>query len=208
MSLTPEQIEKNFLRFHALCAKLGDRAPAAALMLDELGERLAVCPASAKREYHHAFPGGLADHSLRVLKNLLALNSTFSWGLPKESMIISALFHDLGKIGMPGANIDNDFYAPQTDAWRVEKMGEEYKYNNDLQYMTTPDRTMFVLQHYGIRLTVDETLAVKLNDGFVVNENKPYCLKVSPLVYGLMTADYLATMEEKNVWYWPQKQDE
>jgi hypothetical protein len=118
-------------------------------------------------------------------------------------MIIASLFHDLGKVGLPGKESSNDFYVPQTDSWRRDKLGEEYTYNNNITYMTTPDRTVFVLQHYGITLNADEWLAIKLNDGMVLPENKPYCLKISPLVYGLSTADYISTVSEKDVFYWP-----
>jgi len=195
--LTPEEIEQNWKRFYALCEKTGDRAPSILKMLDELDMRLCLCPGSAKTEYHAAYAGGLVDHSLRVLNNLVALNKAYDWKLPKESMIIAALFHDVGKVGLPGSSDDNNFYVEQTDSWRRDKLGEVYSYNNSMQYMTTPDRSVFLLQHYGIQLTADEWLSIKLNDGFVLQENKPYCLKIPPLVYGIMTADYVSTMSEK-----------
>lgn len=204
--LTPEDIEQNWVRFYSLCEKLGDRSPAVVAMLDELDERLCLCPGSAKTDYHAAFPGGLVDHSLRVLNNLVSLNKTYGWKLPKESMIIAALFHDVGKVGLPGKSSENDFYIEQTDSWRRDKLGEVYKYNNDIKYMTTPDRSVFIMQHYQVKLSIDEYLAIKLNDGFVVQENKPYCLKISPLVYGLQTADYISTMQEKPGTIWPPQE--
>jgi len=201
--LTPEQVESNWRRFYSLCQNVGDRTPSITKMLDELDERLCLCPASANVDYHGAFPGGLVDHSLRVLNALSTLNRAHDWHLSKHSMIISALFHDIGKVGMPGRGAENDFYIEQTDAWRRNNRGEAYAYNNALPYMTTPDRSVFVLQHYGVRLTPDEWLAIKLNDGFVVEANKAYCLRINQLVYGVMTADYHATMVEKNVPCWP-----
>jgi hypothetical protein len=120
-------------------------------------------------------------------------------------MIIGALFHDVGKVGLPGAGAENDFYVPQTDGWRYDKLGEVYKYNDGIDYMTTPDRSVFIMQHYGVRLTTEEWLAIKLNDGFVLQENKPYCLKISPLVYGVSTADYISTMAEKGTRFWPKE---
>lgn len=201
--LTPEDIEQNWQKFYGLCDKLGDRSPAVLRMLDELDERLCLCPASAKTDYHGAFPGGLVDHSLRVLNNVVALNKTYDWRLSKESMILSSLFHDIGKVGLPGKSAENDFYIDQTDSWRRDKLGEVYRYNDDLMFLTTADRSVFIMQHYGIQLTADEFLAIKLNDGFVVQENRPYCLKISPLVYAIQTADYLSTMLEKNVSFWP-----
>jgi HD domain-containing protein len=203
MSLTPEEIEKNWVRFVGLCEKTGDRALALAAMLEDLDERLSLTPASAKRDFHGAFPGGLVDHSLRVLNNLVALNKAYDWKLKKESMIIGSLFHDIGKIGMPGKGSENDFYTPQTDSWRLDKLGEVYRYNDALDYLTTPDRSVFIMQHYGVKLTSEEALAIKLNDGFVVEANRHYCLKITPLVYGVMTADYVATMMEKHVSFWP-----
>lgn len=203
--LTPEEIEQNWQKFASLCEKTGDRAPAIAKMLEDLDERLCLCPASAKASFHNAFPGGLVEHSLRVLNNVVALNKTYGFNLPKESMIISALFHDIGKVGLPGKGSENDYYIEQTDSWRRDKLGEVYKYNDDLKYLSTPDRSVFILQHYGVRLTADEWLAIKLNDGFVVQENKAYCLKESPLVFAVQTADYISTMVEKNVDFWPSE---
>jgi len=203
MSLTPEEIETNWKRYRGLCEKLGARSASFLAMLDDIEDRLCLCPASAKTDYHGAFPGGLVDHSLRVLNHLVALNKAYDWKLPKESMIVGALFHDIGKLGMPGNDPGNDFYTEQTDSWRRDKLGEVYKYNNDIPYMTTPDRSVFLLQHYQVKLTVDEWLCVKLNDGFVVPENKPYCLRIAPLVYGVQTADYVSTMAEKAPHFWP-----
>jgi hypothetical protein len=202
MSLTPEEIEQNWQSFRNLCTKLGDRSPAVISMLEEVDERLCLCPASAKLEFHGAFPGGLVGHSLRVLNNLVALNRAFDWRLRKDSMIVGALFHDIGKLGMPGKDSENDFYQPQTDAWRADKRGEVYQYNNDLPFMTTPDRSVFIMQHYGIQLTPDEWVAIRCNDGFVWEPNRPYCLKLHPLAYGVMTADYHATCVEKGVRGW------
>jgi hypothetical protein len=202
--LTPEEIETNWKQFCGLCEKLGDRAPAFAAMLKDVEDRLVLCPASAKKEFHGAFPGGLVDHSLRVLNNLVTLNKAFDWKLRKDSMIVSALAHDIGKLGMPGSDQSNDFYIDQTDSWRRDKLGEVYRYNNDIPYMTTPDRSVFFMQHYQLKLTSEEWLAIKLNDGFVLQENKPYCLKITPLVYGLQTADYVATCVEKSGNGWSQ----
>jgi hypothetical protein len=205
MSLTPEEIEQNWKKFRSLCEKTGDRAPVIMRMLDELEDRLCLCPASAKLDYHGAFAGGLVDHSLRVLNNLVRINNAYEWKLNKVSMIIGALFHDIGKVGMPGKDSANDFYLPQTDQWLADKRGEVYKYNNDIQYLSTPDRSLFLMQHYGVVLTTEEWLAIKLNDGFKPEENKKYCLKISPLVVGVQTADYISTMEEKPGIIWPEE---
>lgn len=194
MSLSAEEIEANFNKFRSLCAKIGDRSEAALSLVDGLGTRLALCPASAKKDFHNAFPGGLVEHSLRVLKNAMTLSKAFGWDIPRDSLIIGALFHDLGKVG----DENNDYYVDAED-WRKDKMGEMYTYNKDLDYMTVPDRGVYLCQHFGLKLSRDETLAIKLNDGWVVQENKAYCLKEPLLAHLIMTADYVSTMQEKGM---------
>jgi len=203
MSLSPEEIAANFDKFRSLCEKLGDRAEPAVKMVDSLGEKLALCPASSRKDYHHAIPGGLVDHSLRVLSNAMKISKAFSWEFPRDSLIISCLFHDLGKVGL--AEDDgtvSDFYVPQDSDWHREKLGEMYKHNKDMQYMTTPQRSVHMCQAFGLKLKNDEYLSILLNDGFVVDENKAYCLKISPLVFTVMTADYVSTMQEKTGQGW------
>jgi len=196
MSLTPEEIEKNWQRMLMLLGKLGDRSSVAIAMVEALGERLALCPASARRDYHNAFPGGLVDHSLRVLMNARLLAGAFSWDLPKESLIVGCLFHDLGKVG----DHENDYYIPQTDQWRADKLGEEYTYNKDIQYMTVPDRGIFLCQHFGLKLSQDEMLAIKLNDGQYADENAAYKLKEPKLADVVHMADLISTKQEKGLY--------
>lgn len=198
MSLSPEEIAANFDKFRSLCEKLGDRSGPATTMVDSLGEKLALCPASSRKDYHHAIPGGLVDHSLRVLSNAMKVSKAFSWEFPRDSLIISCLFHDLGKVGLAEDDGSvSDFYVPQDSDWHREKLGEMYKHNKDMQYMTTPQRSVHMCQSFGLKLKNDEYLSILLNDGFVVDENKAYCLKISPLVFTVMTADYVSTMQEK-----------
>lgn len=195
MSLTPEQIEENWNKMLSLLGKLGDRSEPALKMANALGERLALCPASSKRDFHNAFPGGLVDHSLRVLSNAIKLSGAFGWKLPKESLIIGALFHDLGKVG----DHEKDRYVHQTDAWRVEKLGEEYTYNKELNFMSVPHRGVFLCQHFGLKLTHDEMLAILLNDGQYAEENKAYGLKEPMLADVVHMSDLIATKQEKGL---------
>lgn len=193
-NLTAEEIEQNWLRYVSLLGKIGDRSTAAVNMAEALGERLALCPASAKKDFHRACAGGLVDHSLRVLTNALTYSKAFGWKLPKDSLILSCLCHDLGKVG----DVDNEYYIA-AEEWRAQKLGELYTYNYDMQHMSNPDRSIFLLQHYGVKLTQDEHLAIRLNDGYVVEENKTYCLKEPLLAHVVMTADYVSTMVEKGM---------
>jgi hypothetical protein len=195
MELTPEQISENFDKFRGFMEKLGDRSDAGLALVDGLGERLALCPASSRKEYHAAFPGGLVDHSLRLLSNALKLCKAFSWDPPKDSLIIGCLLHDIGKVG----DHENDYYLPQKDSWRVDKLGEIYTHNKELQYMTVPDRGVWLCQHYGLHLNQAEWLAIKLNDGQYAEENALYKMKEPLLADIVHIADYISTKQEKNL---------
>ena len=195
MTLTPEEITTNFEKYRSFLEKLGDRSEAALSMVDALGERLALCPASSRKEYHAAFPGGLVDHSLRVLSNALKLCKTFGWDVPRESLIIGCLFHDLGKVG----DESSDYYLPQTDSWRVDKLGEVYTHNRSMQYMTVPDRGVWLCQHFGLKLTKEEFLAIKLNDGQYDETNAPYKMKEPLLADVVHQADFISTKQEKDL---------
>lgn len=198
MNLSPEDVTSNFEKYRSFVEKLGERSEPALNLVDSLGEKLALCPASSRRDYHNAVPGGLVDHSLRVLSNALKLSKTFGWSLPKDSLIVSCLFHDIGKCGLvedDGTVID--YYIPQDSDWHRDKLGEFYKRNKEMPFMTTRDRSIHMCQRFGVKLTRDEYLAILLNDGFVMDENKPYCMNISPLVFAVMTADYVSSMQEK-----------
>lgn len=195
MELTPEQIAENFDKFRSFMEKLGDRSAPALALVDHLGERLAMCPASSRKEYHAAFPGGLVDHSLRLLSNALKLCKTFNWEVPKDSLIIGCLLHDLGKVG----DHERDYYLPQDSDWHREKLGEMYKHNKEILYMTVPDRGVWLCQHFGLKLTQDEWLAIKLNDGQYAEENAPYKMKEPLLADIVHLADYISCKQEKNL---------
>lgn len=197
MSLTPEQIHSNFELFRNLCSKTGDRADKIVAMVDSLGEELALCPASGRTDYHNAFPGGLVEHSIRVLNNANKLVKTYGWQVRKDSLIIGALFHDLGKVGQKIGDEFQPYYVTQESDWHRTKLGEMYKHNEKLPYMTVPQRGVFLLQSYGVELERDEYLAIILNDGWVLQENKSYCLKEPILATVVMTADYISTYQEK-----------
>ena len=107
MTLSVEQIEKNYATFLQQINKLPEeRKKQINLMLESVGERMMICPASSRKAYHRSEPGGLIDHSLRVLLNAIKLNKAMGWKLSEESLIVSALFHDFGKIG----DVENDYY--------------------------------------------------------------------------------------------------
>lgn len=191
--LTEEKILKNYETFRALCRKLGPRADDVSNMLDHFDTRLSVAPASSRQAYHASYPGGLVDHSLRVFQNARIMNDTFKHNIPIESLIIACLFHDFGKVG----DLEQDLYLPQTNSWRADNLGENYVYNRSIQMMPNAERGLWIIQHFGIKLTMDEWLAIRLNDGPIAEENRSYSMHEPLLALIVHQADRLACHQEK-----------
>jgi hypothetical protein len=56
-----------------------------------------ISPAS--RDNHHAYDGGLLEHSVEVWAELTQLNTLWGLGLSDQDLLIAALGHDLEKVG-------------------------------------------------------------------------------------------------------------
>lgn len=206
MSLTAEQIEKNWLKYLKIVDAFitGERKDQLTNMYDDLSEEMIVAPASGKLSFHNAFAGGYIDHVIRVVQCSLKTKDLWQGmgieiDFTDEELVFAALNHDLGKIGYKG----QPNYLPQTDKWRQDKLGEVYSYNTELSFMLIQDRSLFMLQQYGIKLSEKEYLGIKLHDGIYDDTNRPYYITFNPeaklrtnLVHILHQGDFLASKIE------------
>jgi hypothetical protein len=212
MKLTAEQIQENWDEFMSYIDNYISEPRKTTLknFYEKYAERIMLMPASHKKEYHNAFPGGYIEHVNRVIGAALKLNSVWEeFGVDKnytvEELVFSAMNHDLGKMG----DNENEAYIPQTDQWRKEKLGEDYTFNNKLEYMSVPDRGLYLLKEHGIDYTKNEFLSIKLHDGLYDEANKPYLLSWMPetkvrtsLVHIIHQADFLAArVEFEREWF-------
>ena len=209
MSLTAEQIAKNYEKHLKIIDHyIVDRGDQVKIMLNDLEDTYVMAPASGKSWYHNAFAGGYVDHVNRVVEYSIKQMRLYeemggTIDFTQEELVFSALFHDLGKIG----DKDNASYIPQTDKWRQDKLHEMYTPNGELDFMLVPDRSLFTLQEYGIKITKNEYLAIKLHDGVFSDANKPYFFSNQPnarmktsIVNILHSADFLASKVEYDKW--------
>jgi len=199
--ISEQEIAQNFAQLEALVEKLDEsRRDKVKTMFEEMGVRLATAPASSRKSYHAAYIGGLVDHTLRVIKTALVLKKNFDVfkTLSTENVIFAGIFHDLGKVGEPGPH-GRDYYVKQDSDWHFNKLGELFKNNTELTYMTNVDRTMHILLHYGITANEDEYLAIRLNDGQYDEANKRYAMKEPPLALLIHMADRIACETEKEI---------
>jgi hypothetical protein len=204
--LTPEQIQSNWDKFlnNIDTYISGDRGHILKDFYLRYEERFVMMAASHKSQYHNCFPGGYIDHVNRVVDAALKLDELWrSFGMidtyTTEELVFSAINHDLGKFG----DEQNESYIEQTDQWRRDKLNEIYMFNDRLEYMTVPDRGLYLLMSNGVKYTKNEFLAIRTHDGLYDETNKSYLLNFSPetkprtsIVYVLHQADLMAARIE------------
>jgi len=212
MKLTAEEIHDNWIKLLSrIDAYISEpRRSELKAFYEKYADRIMLMPAAHKKEYHNAFPGGYVDHVLRVIDGALKINNVWTeMGVDTstyttEELVFSALNHDLGKMG----DENYESYIPQDDQWRKDKLGEDYKFNDRLEFMSVPDRGLHLLTSNGITMSRNEWLAIKLHDGLYDESNKPYLVSFSPetkprtsLIYILHQADLMAArIEFENEW--------
>jgi len=187
-----EKLQANYQTFTKLCKNLGERCHSVSSMINHFDDRLVMCPASSRYEYHNACAGGLIDHSLRVLMYAQKIVKAFDIQVDNENLIMSCLFHDWGKIG----SCEEAYYLNQTNDFYFKK-GHPYEINREMQYMKNVDRTTQLFNHFNVSLTEEEFLAIRLNDGPVADENKAYAMQEPLLAVVVHQADRMACYAEK-----------
>lgn len=162
-------------------------------MFDKIGSIYFSAPASTRIEYHSAFDGGLAHHSLNVTKYVRKLAESLCPNRWDDSTLcFVGLFHDLGKVG----DGELPYYVPKRSDWH-NKQGIMYEVNPQCLYAPTSERGLYLLQKFGIEVSHEEWAAIRLNDGQYVEENKPYRQKEPDLALIVHWADMWSTKQEK-----------
>jgi len=176
--LDETKIQDNYTKFRKLINQTfnGDRLDALNKMYDVLEDKIILTPASSIAHFHNAFAGGYIDHVLRVTRNAVRMFDLYleagmdTSDYDRETVIFVAIHHDLGKVG----DGETNWYIPNDSQWHIENQGKIYNTNADMHWMNTNDRTNYLLQHFGIKLSEVEYLSIRLTDGLYDKGNKPY----------------------------------
>ena len=124
-----------------------------------------TAPASTK--HHLSFEGGLMEHSMNVYDVAMALRGPImsmkpemEERLPEKSIIIAALLHDICK-----ANI-----YKKTQKWNKNDQGQWEQYDTyETDYSRMPvghgEKSVIMLLSLGLKLTLDETVAIRWHMG-------------------------------------------
>jgi hypothetical protein len=181
--LNEEQLLENWQQFLGYIEQYvtGDRQKRLIDFYNKYEERFILLPASHKPQYHNCFPGGYVEHVNRVVSASLDIDSIWRKFDVKptyttEEVVFSALNHDLGKFG----TLEHEAVLPNPSEWHVKNRGEIYTFNTQMDYMTVPDRGLWLLSQIGVEVSKNEWLAIKLHDGLYDDANKPYLMSWSP----------------------------
>ena len=209
--LTAEQIQSNWNKLRGLITDTfeGERLENLNKMYDYFEERMCIAPASGKEHFHNAHAGGYVEHVLHItdlvvqIYELWSKNGATVEDFTKEELIFAALHHDLGKVG----DLAEDYYTPNDSDWHRKNQGMIYKHNPKIQYMTVTDRAIWLLQHFGISMSENEYLGLRLTDGMYEEANKGYYISFMPhkqlrsnIAHILHQADMMASKIEFDEW--------
>lgn len=126
--------------------------------------------APCSTQYHLSKEGGLAEHSLNVLEVAEELRDDLAFNLPRESVIICSLLHDIGKMGQ----YNKPNYVPNMLKGRATKANtnpEPYQ-STTKPYISNPDlfnvphevRSIVIISKF-IELTEEEQFAILYHNG-------------------------------------------
>lgn len=210
MDLTAEQLVENYNKFLTYIDDYitGERKDTLKQLYLDHQERIMLMPASSKEHHHNAFPGGYVLHVMNVIEAGFKVIETWKSSganidFTTEEFVFAAINHDLGKIG----DEDSEMYIPQDSDWHRKNQGALYKMNPLPPFMLIPDRSLFLLQQRGIKVTLTEWFGIKLHDGLYDESNRPYYIAYDKnsklrtnLPYILHQADSIAAKVEYDQW--------
>ena len=123
-------------------------------------EKIGFFEAPASRKDHLGYPGGLLEHSLNVLTLARDLAKSWESTIPKDSITISALLHDLGKMGDHG----KPNYAENYLKDGSRSSAKPYITNTNLVYIPHEVRSVMIAERY-IYLSEEEERAILWHNG-------------------------------------------
>lgn len=115
--------------------------------------------APASTRFHGNYEGGLCEHSINVHRELTMLNELYQLGYSKETIAITALFHDLCKVNYYKRGTRN-VKDESTGQWVVKEVWEI----DEKMPLGHGEKSCIILQWY-IKLEPEELLAIRWHMG-------------------------------------------
>lgn len=176
---------KLYERYAALKEKVIDRKKEFQTFIEMLETKTSWLTSPASTRFHLNKEKGLLLHSVAVTENLLKFRDFLASQISDESCVIVGLFHDVGKVGMPGKPL----YIKNDNEWEIKNRNITYKTNPNLTQMSLAARSLYLVSKY-IPLSDAEAQAILYHDGQYIDDNKCVAHKEEPLTLLAHWADY------------------
>jgi hypothetical protein len=172
-------------RYESLKQKVSDRKQPFDNFIHFLEKETSWLTSPASTRFHLCEEGGLLKHSVGVAETLLKFREFLAPGISEESCVIVGLFHDVGKVGMPGKPL----YIPNDNEWMVQQRGIKFKVNPEVVSMGLAVRSLYLVAKH-LSLTDAEAQAIAYHDGQYIDDNKIIAHDEEPLTLLVHWADY------------------
>ncbi|MBA1340630.1 MAG: hypothetical protein C5S40_00650 [ANME-2 cluster archaeon] len=168
-------------RYESLLSRVSENNLPVQKFVNMLHNETTWLTSPASTRFHLNVEGGLIRHSVGVAETLLRIKDTLAPDVSDESCIIAGLFHDVGKVGMPG----KPYYIPEIkDGVATGK----YSTNQELVSMGLALRSLYLVSQY-VPLSDEEAQAIAYHDGMYVPEGRSVSHREEPLLLLLHWAD-------------------
>jgi hypothetical protein len=172
-------------RYESLKQKVSGRKDPFDNFIHFLEKETSWLSSPASTRFHLCEEGGLLKHSVGVAETLLKFREFLAPGISEESCVIVGLFHDVGKVGMPGKPL----YIPNTNEWMVQNRGIKFRINPEIVSMGLAVRSLYLVAEH-LPLTDAEAQAIGYHDGQYIDDNKVVAHNEEPLTLLVHWADY------------------
>lgn len=157
-------------------------------LIDYMENETDFFTAWASTSFHCNYDGGLLEHSLNVCEYALRLKDAWDSPVSRESIIICACLHDLGKSNY---YVNNLLKSGKLSGTKPKKIDPKLKIKNHALRSVIIGGGM-------VDLTEDERVCILTHDGFYEITNREYWLDPSELMMLIHFADlYVARNVEE-----------
>jgi len=170
MELSLDNLEK---KYDALFELLKERKEEVMQFRKFIERETSWLTSPASTRFHLNIEKGLLLHSVDVTYNALKIKNVLAPDISDESVVIAALFHDLGKVGYQG----KPYYLPNDNKWEIQNRGITYKINPEVLTMNLAVRSLYLISNR-VQLTDEEAQAIVAHDG------------IYPVMGGVNNLDY------------------
>jgi len=172
-------------RYAALKDKVVERKKDFDVFIKMLETKTSWLTSPASTRFHLNEEKGLLKHSVAVAESLLKFRDFLAPQIPDESCVIVGLFHDVGKVGMPGKPL----YIKNDNKWEIKNRNITYKTDPELVQMSLAARSLYLVSKY-IPLSDAEAQAILYHDGQYIEDNRCVAHREEPLTLLVHWADY------------------